>query len=717
MLRISTITISNFLTVGQVTQTIDLAVDGLTLVLGENLDSGAANSRNGVGKTAILQAICYALFGKPLTKIRLDNLVNNINTKAMLVTLDFEVKGRSYRIERGRKPSVMRFYKDGVAHKDNDEAQGENKHTQVEIERIIGMSHMLFRHIVALNTFTTPFLREETSVQREVIEELFGITQLSQRADTLKKLIDVTKEQLRNAEATLKANTESNARIEQGIDRAATEAAMWRTAQDRQIADLTAKAESLHAIDIDQEIAAFDRIDQWLQQQGEIVARRRTTEARLATLAQEGERLRKSLIRFETEAQATDGGEIERLEAQAQLFRAEADTDIQPQIDRLRSEIVRRQQEAASKYAEANQLAIELSDIVDRLDQPDSHRCGTCGQGLAGTDHLEKVIANLTRQQQHLSDKITRLLVEQKQADHDAAKAEAEIGHLIDGQRSHRDYLLAKAAAVQLEVGRVSQSLAERREAATQQAGELRAELAELDYDQRLLAAIDVPELGPRPTSRYPSRDAVWQVRQQRDQLIHQLEVAIDKPNPHEAQIATLREMLVTIDYVELNELNSRHKHETFLHKLLTAKDSFIRKKIIDQNLSYLNKRLDHYLQRLGLMHEVSFLADLSVEISLLGISFDFEQLSRGEMNRVILATSWAFRDCWENLNETLNLLFVDEMLDQGTDGAGVEAALDILTGLAAQKSVFLVSHREELRERIDNVLIVRKESQFTSFA
>ena len=107
MLRILNATIQNFLTVGQVTQSIDLAVDGLTLVLGENLDVSGANSRNGVGKTAILQAICYALFGKPLTKIRLDNLVNNVNTKAMLVALDFEVHGKTYRIERGRKPSAL----------------------------------------------------------------------------------------------------------------------------------------------------------------------------------------------------------------------------------------------------------------------------------------------------------------------------------------------------------------------------------------------------------------------------------------------------------------------------------------------------------------------------------------------------------------------------------------------------------------------------------
>ena len=171
MLRILSGSFRNFLSIGNVTQDLDLMIDGLTLILGENMDVGGVNSRNGAGKTAILQAVSYALFGKPLTKIRLDNLTNSINNKAMLVTLDLESNGRRYRIERGRKPTVLRFFQDNIA---VDEAQGESRHTQTEIERVLGMSYQMFRHIVALSTSTIPFLREEASVQREVIEELFG---------------------------------------------------------------------------------------------------------------------------------------------------------------------------------------------------------------------------------------------------------------------------------------------------------------------------------------------------------------------------------------------------------------------------------------------------------------------------------------------------------------------------------------------------------------
>jgi hypothetical protein len=82
----------------------------------------------------------------------------------------------------------------------------------------------------------------------------------------------------------------------------------------------------------------------------------------------------------------------------------------------------------------------------------------------------------------------------------------------------------------------------------------------------------------------------------------------------------------------------------------LTSKDSFVRKKIIDQNLSYLNSRLTHYLDRMGLPHTVKFMNDLSVNIEELGRELDFDNLSRGERTRLILSMSWAFRDVFESL-------------------------------------------------------------------
>jgi DNA repair exonuclease SbcCD ATPase subunit len=151
---------------------------------------------------------------------------------------------------------------------------------------------------------------------------------------------------------------------------------------------------------------------------------------------------------------------------------------------------------------------------------------------------------------------------------------------------------------------------------------------------------------------------------------------------------------------------------------MLTSKDSFIRKKIIDQNISYLNFRLGHYLGLLQLPHEVEFKSDLTVEITQLGRDFDFEQLSNGEQNRLILSLAWAFRDVWESMNHKLNLLIIDELVDSGLDAAGTDAALEVLKGMTRVngKNVFLISHKDGLETRVDRVALVQKENNFTTY-
>ena len=90
MIRIKSLTVKNFMSVGNVTQSISFEDKSLVLVLGENLDQGGLDARNGVGKSTIVNALSYALFGSALTNIRKDNLVNKTNGKQMVVTLLFE---------------------------------------------------------------------------------------------------------------------------------------------------------------------------------------------------------------------------------------------------------------------------------------------------------------------------------------------------------------------------------------------------------------------------------------------------------------------------------------------------------------------------------------------------------------------------------------------------------------------------------------------------
>jgi DNA repair exonuclease SbcCD ATPase subunit len=679
MIKIKSLTMKNFLSIGAVTLALNLDKHGLTLVLGANSDTNGGITRNGAGKTTIAQAISFALYGKPLSKIKIPNLINNINNKQMLVTIDFERGGNTYRIERGRKPDVMKFYVNNDEMKVDDEGsqQGENRHTQEDIERIIGMSHTMFKHIVALNTYTDPFLRMAVANQREVIEELLGVTQISTRAEVLKKLLVQTKEGMREEQARIKATIETNTRIENAITTASKHSSEWNTKHNAIIAELKEEIVAMRDIDYDGEILKFDVLDEWLTKEREIRTGSEIASSEVAMLIRE----------------------IKALESEAARYTKDAHTDITASVKRLEAEAARKQRDCLSIEDQLITLKKELARLESDICKSGKLECNCCGQELAGTDHLETVLFKMKRDADKFRKAIDTNIQGLKDISAEVAHIHDEIKHVKDSAESRRIEYEAKASSKLQQIIAPKQRLSEQEQAVE-------------EFKKALKA------LGSRPDTLFGSRDEVYKAKQMFDGLARDLEVEESKEDPYAAQIVMFRNTLQEVNYDALNSLDSLYKHQDFLLRLLTSKDSFIRKKIIDQNLNYLNSRMNYYLEKLALPHEVKFMSDLSVEIILLGRDFDFEQLSRGEMNRVIMATSWSFRDVWESLNESFNLLFVDEMLDTGMDGQGVESALAILKGMARDrhKNVFLISHREELAGRIDRTLLVKKEGGFTQF-
>jgi DNA repair exonuclease SbcCD ATPase subunit len=229
-----------------------------------------------------------------------------------------------------------------------------------------------------------------------------------------------------------------------------------------------------------------------------------------------------------------------------------------------------------------------------------------------------------------------------------------------------------------------------------------------------------IGDLGTVPDTYYDSMEEAYNHKGSVEDLKRQLEQTRAKENTYQEQIDELtRTAVQQVDYVRANEMEDLYRHQEFLYKLLTAKDSFIRTRIIEQNLTYLNQRLAFYLTQVKLPHTVVFLSDLNVRIEELGRELDFDNLSRGERNRLILSLSWAFRDVWEGLYQQINLLFIDELIDAGMDVSGVESSMAVLKEMSRtqNKNIFLISHKDELISRVNSVLKVVKENGFTSYA
>jgi len=582
MFKIKTLTVKNFMSVGNTTQAVDFNRQDLTLVLGENLDLGGDDSgaRNGTGKTTIINALSFALYGNALTNIKKDNLINKTNQKNMMVTIDFEKDGQAYRIERGRKPNVMKFFVGDSEKEITDDAQGDSRETQADIERMLGMTHDMFKHIVALNTYTEPFLALRANDQRGIIEQLLGITLLSEKADRLKEQNKATKDAITQEEFRIKAVTDANVRIQEQIEALKRRQTLWIGKHAEEIDKLQTGLAELQKIDITAEIQAHKDLATWDQ-------------------------LRKDL------------------------------NELSSAIGRTKMDLSREEKTIVKVSAELVSL--------------ENHTCSTCGQDFHDSKH-EQVLGSKQR----------------------------ELATATANQEQHAATL-----------------------------GELQS------------AELGLGKLGKKPVTFYDREEDAIHHRATLDSVQKQIDAKVLEEDPYAEQIVEMQEQgLEEVSYDTINELSSVRDHQDFLLKLLTNKDSFIRKRIIDQNLSYLNARLGQYLDRIGLPHTVKFLNDLSVSIEELGRELDFDNLSRGERNRLILSLSWAFRDVWESLYQPINLLFIDELVDSGMDSSGVENSLAILKKMSreANKSIWLVSHKDELAGRVNNTLHVVKENGFTSY-
>lgn len=685
-IKFQTITLKNFLSVGAVTQSIDFDRQDLTLVLGENLDLGGqdAGSRNGVGKTAALQALAYALFGVPLNNIKKDNLVNRTNGKTMMVTVDFEVGGVGYRIERGRKPNVLRFYTNGTLNESGDSAQGENRETQAEIERLLGMNIELFRHIVALNTYNQPFLAMRVSDQRAIIEQLLGITLLSEKAELVKNLIRMSKDAITVEEVTIKANEESNKRVTEQITSLKRRQSLWRKKRDEDLTALITEYDELAKIDIAAELQAHKDLKAWTDN---------------------GDRWRAfvALLARQTAWRQKLDGEIIGLCCKRDELQA---VDIESELAAHKSlalynTAVAEQAAWTKAVAAANKLRGTLTATVTKLTaevrELDEHRCYACGQEF----HDERHTSVLAEKQ--------RLL----------AEAQQQYDEAFNEWRTLSDNPITVPAkpttkyATEAEAIRVSSDLQTVLESIENKRGETDPYIDQINE----YSAVDP---GPQPKTIYDTEEAAFKHSGRVATLIEQIERKNSEADPYSEQIVEMESAaLVTISFDNINALNSQMEHQKFLLDLLTNKDSFVRKRIIDQNLQYLNSRLTYYLDRIGLPHQVVFMNDLSVQITELGRELDFDSMSRGESNRVILSLNFAFRDVWENLYQPINTVFIDELLDSGMDAAGVENGLALLKDFVRNrgKSIWLVSHRDELASRVNSIMKVTKDGGFTSYS
>lgn len=569
------ISLRNFLSYGNQTQTIDLYDQGGVNVLGENLDLGGGN---GSGKSGIINALCYALYNKPFGSISLERLINRTNDSKntqMEVCLVFEKGGHQYEIFRSRgSENTISFTRDGV---DITPGKGVTECDNL-IAGVIGLSYELFTRIIVFSGTSVDFLQLPIAKQRALIEELFGISLLSEKAKLLKESISTTNQDIKIIEAVIKQQENSAA------------------LHTRQLAE------------------AAERIAHWDRQTRQNI------------------------------------NSIEALIAQISEVDFEAEQALHTKKGELTQNLTCARGVLAAKKSELNNLSAALNKDLTELEHLTKAKCPYCLQ--------------------------------------DFANAQDKIALLNMGIETR-----------------------------TQKLGELDAEItqhaAQCDATaQELKAAVD--------SISHQNFGELLQAKDNAVQNATRLQALKSAQNPHIEPHAALAEQgIVNIDTAKLDELKERAEHQTFLFKLLTDKNSFLRQKIISKNIPFLNMRLNGYTSQLGLPHIVSFDPDMSCTVAEFSRELDYDNLSQGEKKRVSTALMLAFRDVQHHLHSPDNLLFVDELDGGAMDVPGIDSIVRLLKQIARDDgaSAFVISHHPAVTGRFDQILYVRKEHGFSSIS
>ena len=373
------IEISNFMSFGSDIQRFNLDKPGMTIIIGDNRDVGMEGvSRNGVGKTNIMNAVLFALFGEGLNDIKIDEYINLVNKKKMMVSLCFEVDDNEYIVTRKRKPNSITITVNGepfthATTKNEDEA----------IRSIIGMDIRMFKNTHILTNSNDTFVRMKRVEQKNFTEQLFTITQLTERAGQVKEINKGVKAELTNILNERGFKEQHNQKILQMLSSLKVESESWATKKNEKIKELEHKKKVFSDVDtdlhrrLDKEIRELkeklSELGTTIEQLGNVL---RTNTNNLATYNKELEMLRDSKCpRCHQEWHS----EVEILSVEGKIF--ECNTAIEKVKEPLKkalteeSELKTKLESILSEYPtimtepQIEKIEAQLSTIDDQIKQ------------------------------------------------------------------------------------------------------------------------------------------------------------------------------------------------------------------------------------------------------------------------------------------------------------------------------------------------------------
>lgn len=709
------LTLRNFMSYGNNETKINLKFNEPILIIGKNLDAivnGQIDS-NGAGKSAILDALAYALYDKTISKKKEKaNLINKINKKNLEVSLTFKKDDVLYKIIRMRKTKTkadvqLLVMKNGEF---VDKTPDSISNTNTEVERIVGIPFDVFARIIVFSATFNAFLelpsRHATQAsQTSVMEELFGYTELTEKAEALKEKIKGVKAEFSHIEQLQEQIEEEKERHAKQLSDTENRMQDWEIDNRDKIIGISNKIEQLRKIDVGTERSMQNTLKELRGTLAALESDKRVLESEKRSLEQQRDSMVDNLAKLNKAREKVKLIE-EKIDFDKQLEIIEAitkfETEASEQYDFVKH--------YTGKYEEASRA---IKSYNDELDVLKTNKCPYCKQQMHDT---EEKISELEEKLADEGEKLSEATVNRDQAQSKLAKAEENVTALR--KKSIFKGSIGEYNKVRDQY-RDNKSIIDNYEESNNVDLDFAIEAKECDIlgiDQKIEEETDNLNVLASAT-QFDSMAAIERVVVQLENEETLLEEAKKAKNPHTATFEDLKNVKFKNDHAKkLNELDVTLRHQEFLLKLLTKKDSFVRKNLLDRSLPFMNKRLMVYLEKLGLPHRVEFQPDMSARISQFGTEMDFTDLSTGQRARVNLGLAFAFRDVLQARHGKIAFCMLDECLDTGLGNVGVQLAAKMIKEIATEEkmSMFIISHRDEIASMFKTHMVVELQNGFS---
>jgi len=686
--------------------------EGLTLIMGQNNDSPDENAKNGCGKSSLFDALCYVLTGKPIKAVdKPAALVNRSNKKAMKIILDFELNGYDCRIIRGMKPGVCKFYKkplnaDGSVDEDiYDVTKDSIRNTAADIIEFTGMDRDVFMLVVVTAAKTDNFFDMDATSQKSIVETLFGYSVLTKKGEALKLMRKERESDLALEKAKVEERIAAQERDKKRLEALEQQLSNWENNRNNKIVTLEQTIAELEPIDFDKEATI-------LNNKSNIEHERKGFKS-LVTIAESNLNNHIQTIKAPIERKLKEAEkkvrELKDIDIDSFLKAYDEYTEEEKRINSLKTDLDNDLKLLRQFLAQFN---IELQKLKKEVAGYADH-CPTCGQEWpdqslrqSKIDELNKNIASKVEESNETNTAIETLMFERGELDLNI--------RVKPSQFVNRDMALRAASDLDNARQMVKTYRNELIEAETKENELEEAVLTAQNDFKKFEESISSEE---KQTGCFGTFEELSECKALLEQSRKQLIELKEEDNPYLFNVETLKNDLAEdIDTSSIIAIEEDIKDHTDLINLLTKKDSPIRKDVTATKLPALNKYVSQYLDELNLPYVVRFNDDLSASIFDFDDVGNFSTLSSGEEERVGLALSWAFRDVFESMNYPINFFGIDERIDAGLDGSGSQRAISILYEMAVnrKRNIFLISHREEMVDFVDRVMIMVKENKFT---